>query len=718
MFGYFQHELCKGLERQDFFRFAAEFRQVIYENIPTIGELTFLDPPGLQPAITSRESNEEEGLRIGIDKAVEQGSPVLSHDVLLLPFSVDDSTIVAQVKGLDDYLIRKIGKDWLDGLSSLLMREFLLVKRACIDPLTGLLSSLHLEEYLDGGAGKHTGMLVLVTVYPKSSSSFQAKKYQHRTVSLLKAFVENRFPLYYLGQSCFGITCDASGSDFAAAFAPSLVNYLKREGCYRVHVASAVFGDASADEDSSLSPSEEVMKKAWSALHVATKRGPFAFCNYSSIEAAANHPLAPPPQELVRWLQKVTRKLKVCSLLQFNSGNKVLVRSVLECSGQESSYWADENAVYLFLPDQGRKQALKTGDKILQYFNEKDTSGTAVNCGISLFPSGNFKKSELLLNCRKALCHTEFLDPGALVICNALSCNIAGDMYYGDGDLVLAVKEYRRGLMLDPGDGNLLNSLGVCYAQMNRHKSAVECFRKACGSIEDQFMALYNLGLEQQNQNEKIPAIDSFSKALALPEQEGEEKARKDMSFQLAVLCIKEHRYQNGLDLLLPWYKDEKKQGKGEKALRFLGDACSGLGRHRDAMKYLQQAIRYDEYDAEVLGLLGEMYLKENEGDDIALRFCEKAVELNPDSLSLQLRLAKAQIQCGDFLRGLRTLQPCLRNKKSRPAALLQRGVLALEQGQIRAAEKWFVKAESCPGSQFDPEIKKSARYYLNKERE
>ena len=228
-------------------------------------------------------------------------------------------------------------------------------------------------------------------------------------------------------------------------------------------------------------------------------------------------------------------------------------------------------------------------------------------------------------------------------------------------------------------------------------------------------MALYNLGLELQILNEKISAIDSFSEALALPEQAGEEKARKDMSFQLAVLCVEEHRYKDGLDLLLPWYKVQKQLGKGGKALRFLGEACFGLGRHRDAMKYLQKAMHYDEYDAEVLGLLGEMYLKENEGDDIALRFCEKAVELYPDSVSLKLRLAKAQIQCGDFQKGLRTLQPCMRNKKTRPAALLQRGVLAFELGQKRMAEKWFLKAESCPGGEIYPEIKKSAYYYLGR---
>ncbi len=701
MFGYFQHEVCKGLERSDFFRFSKEFQQVIHDNIPTIEDVIFFDSPQLHPAVTLEEGKEEKELRQGMEKAVEQGSPVLAGDMMFLPFSVGNSSIVAQVKGLDDYLVRKIGNDWLDNLSTLLLREFLLVKRACVDSLTGLLSSLHLEEYLDAIEGHRQGVMVLVTVYPKSSNSFQAKEYQHRTVSHLTNFLEDRFALYHLGQSCFGILCENCDSDFSAGFVPSLVNYLKKERCSRVHVASVSYGGMSEQVDSSQLLSEVVMKKAWAALHVASKRGPFAFCNFSSIEDASTHPLAPPSPHLVRWLRTVSRKLKDFSLIQFDSGSELLVESVVNVTGSDSKYFVDDNSVYLVLPEKDGKEAFKRGTKILQNFSEKENNVKTVNAGISSFPLSDFRKSDLLLNCRKALCHAAFLEPGSLVCCDAVSFNISGDIYYGDGDIVRAVKEYQQGLLLEPSNGNLLNSLGVCYAQMSKHKMAVDCFRMASESKEDQFMAFYNLGLEQQIQDENKQAIDSFTKGLALPEKDDEEKARKDMSFQLAVLCIEEKEYQKGLDILLPLYEIERAADGGYKAIRYLGEACYGLGRHRDAMKYLQQAMRYDEYDAEVLGLLGEIYLKENEGDDIALRLCEKAVELSPYSLSLKIRLAAAQIQCGDLETALQNLQPCLRNKKYRQAALLQRGLLSREQGQLRAAEKWFVKVEACPCGDF-----------------
>ncbi len=714
MFGYFQHEAVKGLEKNDFFHFSQEFRQIVQEHVPTVQEITFLDPPRQQPAVHTDEGEEEKKWRDAMEGAVRLGSPMLADDILFLPFPVGEEFVIARLKGLDEFLVRKIGGDWVDGLCTLLLREFLLIKRACIDSLTGLLSSLHLEEYLDSRERFREGVLFLIAVYPKGSSSFQAKKYQSHTVSLLKSFVEGRFPLYYLGQSCFGIVCENCDSEFVSGFVPSLVDFLKRERCYRVHVGSAAISSVAGNSDSEKAlSSEEVMKKAWAALHVASKRGPFAFCNYTSIEDAAEHPFASPALRLSRWLQRITRNVDTFSLLQFDSEDQLLIDAVAELSEEGVEYFVDSDAVFLMLPEKVGASAGKVGEDILLLL-EKKKKDLSVNAGVSSFPSIDFRKSELLINCRKALLHGSFLEPSGVVHFDAVSLNISGDIYYGDGDLVRAVKEYRRGLLLDSNNGNLLNSLGVCYAQMNRHKEAVNCFSKACVSREDQFMAYYNLGLEQQLQVENLQAIDSFTKALALPmQEEREETARKDILFQLAVLCVEEGLYEKGLELLLSWYKSESESPRSGKAARYLGESYYRVGMYREAMTWLQRAMRYDEYDAEVLGLLGELYLRENEGDDIALRFCEKSVELSPDSFNLKIRLSRAQIHCGDFQSAIKNLRPCLRNRKFRPKALLQRGIVTQEQGDLNAAQKWFTKAVSCAGA--DSGTVKQAHHYLNK---
>ncbi len=694
MFGYFQHELCKTLERSDFYRFSREFLQIIHANIPTIDTIRFLDPVSQQPADSPEENKEDKAIRDAIIEAADTRRPVLTGGMLFLPFPVQETTVIARVSGLDEYLIRKVGNDWLDGLLSQLLREFLMMKRACVDPLTGLLSSLYLEESLDSYNKTQNGTLVLLSVYPKSIGSFSAKKYQHRTVSLLKTFVNNRFPLFYLGQSCFGIVCENCEDDFASQFAPLLVNFLKRARCSRVHVSTVSFNCVTSSPDSSIPLSEFLMKKAWAALHVASRRGPFAFCHSSSLENPDIHPLAPPSTRLKRWLQKTARNSSSFSLFQFASAEDGMAEGILEGTGKKGKLIADGSSYYLFYPSVSHKKIKTIARNIIALFAKKSPGNALVNIGISVYSAVEGSKSNQLLNSKKALCHAAFLQDGSVIICNALSFNISGDIYYGDGDLVRAVREYKKGLILAPDDGNLHNSLGVCYAQMNRHTAAVDCFKKACNSKDDRFMAFYNLGLEQQIQEENTEAIASLSNALACSLTEEQTKVRKDISFQLALLYTHEKLYKKALELLLPWFDGEESEDSGGRALKYLGEIYAGLGQNKKAMKYLQRAMRYDEYDADVLGILGGIYLIENEGDDIALRFCEKAVELSPDSLDLKMRLARAQTHCGDFMAAVKTLQPCLRKRKTRLAALRQRADMASELGQKKAAARWKTKAE------------------------
>ncbi len=710
MFGYFQHTGEQGLELNDFARFSREFSQVIRENIPTVSNVFFTVAQPMQPAPPMDEEPAETEIREANEQAADTGNPILVGTLLLMPFSVGEECVIAHLEGIDELLTRRIGSDWLNGLGDVLLREFLLVKMACVDSLTGLLSSRHLEEYLNAERCGGQGGLLLISLYPKGTSVFLAKKYQYKVVSLLNSFVENRFPLFYLGQSCFALLCDNCDNEFLLEFVPGLVNYLKRERCYRVHVGSTKT-DCKQTED--MSAAESVMQHAWAALHVASRRGPFAFCSYESMSGAADHPFARPEASLSRWLLRHVRGVDQFALLQFSSGQEQVRDAVLGEVGRKAVVRQGDDATFLLLSETDRKAAREVGVKIQNRLQDIDKE-QKVNVGITSFPLKDFKKSETLLNCRKALRHADFLDPGAVVVFDAVSLNISGDVYYGEGDLVRAVREYKRGLSLDPGDCNLLNSLGVCHAQMNRRHDAVQCFEKACSSADDQFSALYNLGVEQLLLEEKKKAMQSFELALSLPvEDKREVGARDDICFQLAVLCTESGEYERAVELLLSWSEFKKESEKGKKAARYLGESYYGLKKYKKAMRWLQRAMRYDEFDAEVLGLLGEIYLQENEGDDIALRFCEKSVELNPDSLRLKLGLAKAQIQCGDFPSALKNLQPCLSNKKMRSQALLQRGLFEAAQGRVGAAEKWLVKA--CESPESDSGVKKEAKYYLNK---
>ena len=226
---YFHHDLFNTLERNDFIRFAPEFLQAIYANIPTLESVTFLDPVSQQPADSTEESSEVRRVREAVQEAADTDRPVFTTHALYLPLLVEETTVIAELKGLDEYLIRKVGSDWLNGLQPLLLREFLLIKRANIDSLTGLLSCLHLNESLSIDTDQLSGVLVLLSVSPKGSNTFYARSYLNQTVSLLKGFINERFPLYYIGQSCFALLCKDTEQNFSAEFSPLLVNFLDRK---------------------------------------------------------------------------------------------------------------------------------------------------------------------------------------------------------------------------------------------------------------------------------------------------------------------------------------------------------------------------------------------------------------------------------------------------------------------------------------------------------
>ena len=211
--------------------------------------------------------------------------------------------------------------------------------------------------------------------------------------------------------------------------------------------------------------------------------------------------------------------------------------------------------------------------------------------------------------------HAAFFGPGSVVVFDAVSLNISGDIFYGDGDLESAVREYKRGLVCDANNINLLNSLGVAYAMMDKHKMAHQCFNKVLTLDADNFMALYNLGLGEELLGHDKSALARFEKAIAVHPDDSEVRdIKKDLQFQLGRLYCTTGAFQKAIDMLLLWYENAKGTKNAGRAFRYLGKAFHGLEKKGEAMTWLQRALQFDGYDAEAMGLLGEIYLEHGRG--------------------------------------------------------------------------------------------------------
>ena len=123
-----------------------------------------------------------------------------------------------------------------------------------------------------------------------------------------------------------------------------------------------------------------------------------------------------------------------------------------------------------------------------------------------------------------------------------------------------------------------------------------------------------------------------------------------------------------------------------------LAEAYKGEGRNREAIVLLEQAARLNPRDAGVLSLLGELYLKEGQGDDIAISFCRQAVEIDDGDWQSWYRLGWVQYRLGDGAAARESLRQSLRLDRKNVAALYLLGVICRDDGQRHQAGRTFAR--------------------------
>jgi tetratricopeptide (TPR) repeat protein len=546
--------------------------------------------------------------------------------------------------------------------------------------------------------------LMLVELYPKARSSREAIVNARNASLSLVNFSDNQFLVHYLGHGLFALVSAHARS--MSRVGTMLLSWLRREGFVRVHI-----GYSSKEQtESSNSTGKLLFDEAWQALLAAGKRGPYSFCDFSLLAHPEQHPLRRPPRRVVAKFSRKWKDVDRFSIVQIQSDTE-LAKTLTAALGMNETVVCDHNDIYIFLEGKDFRQAQGWVNRKLLELKRKIPQGRQFFIGIGTYPFADFSKSEVLHNCRKAVLHASFYGSGGVAVFDAVSLNISGDVYYQEGDLANAIREYKKGLICEKNNINLLNSLGVAYAMMEKHRMAHQCFNKVISIDPDNFMALYNLGFGEKYLGMNESAILRFEKALAVSQGDDEKvEVQKDIEFQLGKLYCLTEEFSKAVDILLPWYEKEKGSKKVGYACSFLGKSFHGLNDNTEAVVWLQRALQFDGFDAESMGILGEVYLEQAEGDEIALSLCKKSVEIDPADLHLKLRLAKVLTACGKYSEAKDILRPCLRNKGTRAKAELQNGVICHLEGRSKKALGWFSKVLDRNDAS-EPVIQQAQRY-------
>ncbi len=676
--------LCEN----DFVRFAFPFSKILHEKIPTASQIIFVTGnAGSLKALCDPESQ----------RIVKETFKHAKHDPdfitvkewgFFLPFAIGEMTVIAVVLGVDPFIVEKADIGWLLEVRNTALREFGQLKKQRIDWDTGLMNAANLYDLLDILKDSPDVDLMLVELYPKARSSREAIAVIRKSALSLVNFSDNRFLTHYLGHGLFALV--AGHGEISSDVGPLLLSWLRKDGFPRVHIGCS----RRRKKETADCPGRPLYDEALAALQVAGKRGPFSFCDFSSLSRPEHHPLRRPSRSVVAKLARKWINSRCFSIIQFQVDKKFFTEIITILKTENNGVIVrDTNDLYIFINGADACQAQEWIKERLKNIEAIIPGDTQFFVGIGTYPFADFSKSEVVYNCRKALIHAAFYGRGSVAVFDALSLNISGDLYYGEGDLESAVREYKRGLVCEVGNINLLNSLGVAYAMMERHKQAHQCFHKVLSIDPDNFMALYNLGLGETFLGLEKSAISRFERAIAIhPDDSENADIKRDLQFRLGKLYCETGAAMQAVDILLSWYEKSKGTKKSGYACRFLGTSYYDLKKNREAMVWLQRALQFDEFDAEAMGILGEIYLEEGEGRDIALSLCEKSVELSPTDLRLKLRLAKVQTACGKYVAARNNLRPCLRNKLTKGEARFISGLIYQKEGQTKKAEDWFAK--------------------------
>jgi len=574
--------------------------------------------------------------------------------------------------------------------SRLISAEMARVKQFALDPVTGLPGGpmLHnrLQALLQKKRAHENGntpfSLLLLEMHPRARDGEQALVIIARSAAFLDSLIGHLFTPCHLGSGIFGLLWEGVGEVQTMKMADLLLRWLKREGFARSRI-----GIRSCLSEEQAVAGEIFLAQAWGALGVARKRGPFALCSHQALSNRSAHPLCPPPARVFAELRKLWQDSDRFALLLVHGDHGDDNGSVSwpDTSGAPLVR-IDEHEAFVYL-DGAEQQAAEAWGR--DYQARAAGGNASFSLGIALYPAHGFKKMEMVGNCRKALLHTGFYGPGSMTVFDGVSLNISGDIYYNEGDLARAAKEYRLGLQLDPANINLLNSVAVTLAQMNLYRKAIPLFQQALALEPANFMALYNLGFAYLATEEEGNAMANFEKALA------EQDDNFDLLLQLGKLYCKAGRFADAVNVLR---RGEQVGPGGVRDIshgavhRFLGEAYKGLGENGKAMSCLQKAARHNPRDAAALSMLGELFLLERQGDDIALTLCRQAVELDDDDWRHWSRLAAVLTALREYDDALRALRKGLALDGRNSRLFTQLGALYEKRGNAGLAEKMYRK--------------------------
>jgi tetratricopeptide (TPR) repeat protein len=263
-----------------------------------------------------------------------------------------------------------------------------------------------------------------------------------------------------------------------------------------------------------------------------------------------------------------------------------------------------------------------------------------ISMGLVMWPNPVIAPGGLVKAAMGALMESAMTGPMQVTIFGPQTLNISGDRLFDEGDLEGAVEEYQKGLILDPGHINLLNSLGVCHGRLGDHKAAITIFDEVLGLSPDNLMAHFNKGCSLICSGKLEEAEISLGRAEEIA------PGNFEVLYHLGKTALELGHLDRAVVTLSR--AAELKNHRGG-IHRLLGQARLLSGDRKGALTSFKKAVKHNPDDADSLSALGLIFLELDNDQEVALSLFSRSVELDPTNSLFRQRLGRLLYTMGDY---------------------------------------------------------------------
>lgn len=278
------------------------------------------------------------------------------------------------------------------------------------------------------------------------------------------------------------------------------------------------------------------------------------------------------------------------------------------------------NCVVYFVADVDCTRCVEALEELL---SQERWTQAGLRVGAAGFPCLDFSRSDLLDNARKALDHAALLQDRQLACFDSVSLNISADRLFAQGELYDAIAEYKRALTIDDENFLARNSLGICYAWLNKFATARTIFQDLMQRHPEHIMPMYNYACTCLKDGDSDEARAGFAAVLQIDPDHVYSMLRLGLLAEDA----------GELDQAWELYQQVLNKPDGARlAYRYLARLAFRRRERDTAREFLHQAITANPQDAYSFHLLAQLYLEGGEDPEVAESLARQSVHLKGDA--------------------------------------------------------------------------------------